>query len=307
MPNINDSRKAPKVTLSCEERDGFPDADAYLDNLIAAVGVCYERWDPVNNCINRETYSRYFELVLNSALEGGEAQQEIDVPYFSVLVLAFENAFEKCRDLWRSGRHKRFLDSSTLVHYTYTIANKMYTVGMKEAGLLSEREIVVNLVGIQRTLSFHQELIENSLDLAAVFNTLVPVAETCYELLNPGKPGFNEEICVTHFVHSVSCAFQVVQQEHRVGPVDLVGLCSKISIPCIEETLPLLVAAFYKCLPIWTKAGKDFAAFLPGVAHHMLLVGNKLYPAGLKDRGVEGYHDIFDDSGSTSGQLDPIG
>ena len=63
----------------------------------------------------------------------------------------------------------------------------------------------------------------------------------------------------------------------RVDDVDLDTLCAEVDIPYIENTLPILVAAFEKCRSIWSDIYVDYV-----LGGHIILdeIGEKMYPDG---------------------------
>ncbi len=114
-------------------------------------------------------------------------------------------------------------------------------------------------------------------DSDAVLHILIAAARQCYRFLDPAKSGVNKQVCERHYMHSINCAFQVIQRMDRVDDVDLDTLCAEVDIPYIENTLPILVAAFEKCRSIWSDIYVDYI-----LGGHIILdeIGEKMYPDG---------------------------
>jgi len=129
---------------------------------------------------------------------------------------------------------------------------------------------------------------------------LISSAKQCYRLLNPAKLGIDMHEGITIFIHSVDCAMQVVQHRHRAGSVNLAALAATIDLPHIEDTLPILLAAFEEGGAFWKD---DFTDHVAGIMFVLAFIGAKLYPGGLNEQGVQGYRDIFDDKSSGSSNL----
>ena len=303
---MNNSVKLPKISLSKEEKGDFPNANNFLAILIPAVEECYKRWDPVNTRMNHQTFYTYFSRNMDFAPKVYQSQRqghefdlsvldEIDVPHIQDTVPILAVAIEQCSSIWRETDFRRWPPFLNIViHYLYTIANKMHHTGMKAANLINDFDMDIIVAGESRTISFSEE--EGTPNIRPVLAILIPVAQECYTFLDPTKPSMNERTCMTHFVQSVDCAMQVVQHNHRVGTVDLNTLSTKITIPHIEDTLPLLVTAFEKCRSIWTEAEFDFGSFLGKLMFVMVTIGTKMYPS-VKDSSISGFGDIFEDSG----------
>jgi len=312
MNNMDDYGKPPKISFSEEEKGGLVSADALLAILIPAVGECYRYWNPVNTRMNHRTFYTYFSRNMDFVPKVYQSQRQghvfdfsvldkVDVPHIKDTVPTLAAAIEQCRSIWTEADSRLFPFLNMMIHFMYTIANKMHSTGMKAAGLMYDFDIDFIVGGETRTLSFSEE--EGTPSVRPVLAILIPVAQKCYTFLNPAKPGMSERTCMLHFVQSIDCAFQVIQHRQREGEVDLGALCAKIEIPHIEDMLPLLVTALEKCCLIWVEAEFDYlgrAMFIIG------LIGAEMYPNGMEDGSIGGFPDIFVDSGESRGSLTDV-
>ncbi len=128
-----------------------------------------------------------------------------------------------------------------------------------------------------------------------ILPNLISAAKQCYNILTSINPAFNNHECITHFIHSADCALQVVQHIEREGGVDYSALCETIDIPGIDEILPLLVLTFESFKSELEGLRADY---LGSAIFYIALVGTKMYPDGLGERGVQGFRNIFDDKSS---------
>jgi len=119
---------------------------------------------------------------------------------------------------------------------------------------------------------------------------LIPIAKRCYRLLKAAAPDLDDAAYSTRLCHSADVAWQVLQQEYRVGAVDLEALVARIDLPGIADTLPLLIEAYKRCAPLWgLRHGED-----PGYILLLLfLIGMKMWPDCGENFHVAGYGDIF--------------
>jgi len=306
---MDDYGKPPKISFSEEEKGGLVSADALLAILIPAVGECYRYWNPVNTRMNHRTFYTYFSRNMDFAPKVYQSQRQgyvfdfsvldkVDVPHIKDTVPILAVAIEQCRSIWIEADSRLLPFLNVVIHFMYTIANKMHNTGMKAAGLMRDFDIDFIVGGKTRTLSFIEE--EGTSSVRPVLATLIPIAQKCYTFLNPVKSGMSERTCMIYFVQSIDCAFQVIQHRQREGEVDLGALCAKIEIPHIEDMLPLLVTALEKCCLIWAEAEFDClgrAMFIMGI------IGAEMYPGGMESGVIDGFPDIFADSGKSRDSL----
>ncbi|MCY3867841.1 MAG: hypothetical protein OXG68_20595 [Chloroflexi bacterium] len=108
-----------------------------------------------------------------------------------------------------------------------------------------------------------------------VLNMLISAAKQCYRLLHPTKSGMSAQDCWSHYTRSNYCAFLLIQRIDSGLGVDLAALCARVEIPHIEDTLPVLIAAFKECRSIWS--GDPFGY---EIETHAILddIGGKMYP-----------------------------
>ncbi len=83
------------------------------------------------------------------------------------------------------------------------------------------------------------------------FDILIPVAKRYYHLVQMEEPELDNRTHFTNFYGSVDCAMRVVERQDHVGTVDVDALVAKIDLPCIANTLPLLIEAFEQCRSLW--------------------------------------------------------
>ena len=298
----------PIIHFSDEEKGGFPNADAFLAILIPAVAECYKRWDPVNVRMSWQTFYTYFSRNMDFAPKVYQTQRqghefdfsildETAVPHIKDTVPILAAAIEQCQRIWTTADASHGTFISVVIHYLYTIANKMYRAGVKDKGLRRDVKGDVTIAGESQTISFSEEEKSSLPDSDAALHILIAAARQCYRFLNPATSGMDEQTCWTHYVHSNNCAFQVIQRIDRLGAVNLDALCAKIDIPHIEDTLPILVTAYEKCRAIWTDIYTGYA-----IGSHMILddIGEKMYPGGLDSGSSLQFRDIFADTAGHS-------
>ena len=130
----------PIIHFSDEEKGGLPNADAFLAILIPAVAECYKRWDPVNARMSWQSFYTCFSRNMDFAPKVYQARRqghefdfsildETTVPHIKDTVPILAAAIEQCRRIWTAEDvpHGPFI--SVVIHYLYTIANKMYRNG----------------------------------------------------------------------------------------------------------------------------------------------------------------------------------
>ena len=298
----------PIIHFSDEEKGDLPNADAFLAILIPAVAECYKRWDPVNVRMSWQTFYTCFSRNMDFAPKVYQIQRqghefdfsildETAVPHIKDTVPILAAAIEQCRSIWTTADapHGPFI--SVVIHYLYTIANKMYRAGVKDKGLRRDVKGNVTIAGESQTISFSEEEKSRLPDSDATLHILIAAARQCYRFLNPATSGIDEQTCWTHYVHSNNCAFQVIQRIDRLGAVNIDALCAKINIPHIEDTLPILVTAYEKCREIWTDIYTGYV-----IGSHMILddIGEKMYPGGLDSGSSLQFRDIFADTAGHS-------
>ena len=149
------------------------------------------------------------------------------------------------------------------------------------------------------------------------FNILIPVAKRYYRLLQTGEPEPDDRTHFTNYFGSLDCALRVVQQQDRVGPVDVDDVVAKIDLPRIADTLPFLIEAFERCRPLWEGAHRPelpegaHRPELPEGAHRpelpeghpqtditntfavLAYIGSKMYPVSGNFGLMTGYGDLF--------------
>ena len=119
---------------------------------------------------------------------------------------------------------------------------------------------------------------------------LIPIANRCYRLLKAAAPDLDDATYLTRLVQSTDIAWQVLQQEYRVGAVDLEALVARIDLPGIADTLPPLIEAYERCAPFWGAHHGEDPAYTSLL---LFLIGMKMWPDCGANFGVGGYGDIF--------------
>ena len=131
------------------------------------------------------------------------------------------------------------------------------------------------------------------------YDILMPVAKRYYRLLQTGEPEPDDRTQFTNYFGTVNCAMRVVQQQDRVGPVDVDAIVAKIDLPRIANTLPFLIEAFERCRPLWEGAHRfelpeghpqpDLTNTFAVLAY----IGSKMYPVSGDFGLMTGYGDLF--------------
>ena len=106
-------------------------------------------------------------------------------------------------------------------------------------------------------------------------NILISAAKQCYRFLHPTKSGMSVQDCWSHYTRNNYCAFLLTQRIDRGLEVDLAALCARLEIPHIEDTLPVLIAAFKKCRSIWPGDPFDCETEVHAILDD---IGGKMYP-----------------------------
>ncbi|MCY3797086.1 MAG: hypothetical protein OXG84_04730 [Chloroflexi bacterium] len=123
-------------------------------------------------------------------------------------------------------------------------------------------------------------------------NILISAARQCYRFLRPTKSGMGAHDCWSHFTRSNYCAFLLMQRIDRGIEVDLAALYEKIDITCLEDTLPVLIAAYEQC-----RAALPDDAFDYIIEAHATLddIGGKMYPDCFDPDVYQQLNDFFAD------------
>ncbi len=145
--------------------------------------------------------------------------------------------------------------------------------------------------------------IENMPRFEEALATLAPLAEQVDSLLRAAAPDLDERAAMELYFRSVHCALQAAQRRDSAGELDMDALVARIHLPAIADTLPLLLAGFERCRPLWKGSTRsDWRADMPPVdlvnaMSILVYLYSRMRPprdSGLTMLGAMSPHDLFD-------------